>query len=80
MIICVCNAISDKEIKAWAELGGSGIEQLTAELGLGSCCGRCVDSAIQVLDACIGTATSGSSSAGGRIERGFATESRRLRS
>ena len=43
MIVCVCNAISDSEIKEWVALGGDSLEQLESDLGLGTCCGQCRD-------------------------------------
>ncbi|MFK7962930.1 MAG: bacterioferritin-associated ferredoxin [Burkholderiaceae bacterium] len=45
MIVCVCNAISDSEIKEWVALGGDSLEQLESDLGLGTCCGQCRDCA-----------------------------------
>lgn len=49
MIICVCNAISDSEIRDWVKLGGSSLEELKNDLGLGTCCGKCQDCADEVL-------------------------------
>lgn len=50
MIVCVCNAISDSEIREWIELGGGDLEQLEADLGLGTCCGQCRDCARQLVE------------------------------
>ena len=36
MIVCVCNAISDHEIRDWVKLGGSTLEELKSDLGLGT--------------------------------------------
>ena len=49
MIVCVCNAISDQEIKDWVELGGSTMSELSDDLGLGTCCGSCRDCASQIV-------------------------------
>jgi len=49
MIVCVCNAISDSEIKEWVALGGESLEQLESDLGLGTCCGKCRDCAHELV-------------------------------
>lgn len=51
MIVCVCNAISDSEIKEWVALGGDSLEQLESDLGLGTCCGQCRDCAHELVSA-----------------------------
>ncbi len=50
MIVCVCNNISDREIRQAAELGLSSIDELQRDLGVATCCGQCKDCACQVLD------------------------------
>lgn len=45
MIVCVCNRISDREIHAAVELGADSVHALREHLGVGSCCGRCMDCA-----------------------------------
>lgn len=49
MIVCVCHAVSDHEIRASAELGVESFEELQQGLGVGTCCGQCCDCARQVL-------------------------------
>lgn len=49
MIVCVCNNISDREIRQAAELGISSIAELRKELGVGTMCGTCVSYAREVL-------------------------------
>lgn len=49
MIVCVCNAVSDKEIKAWRDAGGSSLGALQYELGVGTCCGKCKSCASDIL-------------------------------
>ena len=49
MIVCVCNAISEQEIKDWVELGGSSMSELSDDLGLGTYCGSCRDCARQIV-------------------------------
>jgi bacterioferritin-associated ferredoxin len=50
MIVCVCNNISDREIRQAVELGISSMAELHEQLGVGTCCGKCVDYAREVLD------------------------------
>ncbi len=49
MIVCVCNNISDREIRQAAELGIASIAELRQELGVGTMCGKCVSYAREVL-------------------------------
>lgn len=50
MIICVCKAVSDRHIRR-AALDGEvlSLRDLTRELGVGTCCGKCVPAAREVL-------------------------------
>jgi bacterioferritin-associated ferredoxin len=50
MIVCVCNNISDREIRQAAELGISSMAELHRELGVGTCCAKCVSYAREVLN------------------------------
>ena len=51
MIVCVCKAVSDRHIRRAAAAGEVvSLRDLTRELGLGTCCGKCVPSAREVLD------------------------------
>jgi bacterioferritin-associated ferredoxin len=49
MIVCVCNNISDREIRQAVELGINSMADLYKELGVGTCCGKCVSYAREVL-------------------------------
>ncbi len=49
MIVCVCNAVSDSEIKDWVALGGRTLGQIQSDLGLGTCCGKCCDCACGII-------------------------------
>lgn len=51
MIVCVCNNISDREIRQAVDLGLSSMGELRRELGVGTCCGKCVSCARDVLHA-----------------------------
>ena len=45
MYICLCNAITEREILQAAELGARSIEDLAHGLGVGLGCGRCMSCA-----------------------------------
>ena len=50
MIICVCKAVSDRTIRRAVEVGEVvALRDLTRETGLGTCCGKCVPAAREVL-------------------------------
>ncbi len=49
MIICVCKAVSEREIRAAVRDGANCVRDLTQLSGLGSCCGKCVPEARAVL-------------------------------
>jgi bacterioferritin-associated ferredoxin len=53
MIICVCKAVSDRHIRSAVKNGAASVRDLTRELGLGSCCGKCVPEAKATLSAAI---------------------------
>ncbi len=45
MYVCLCNAITDHEIRDAVALGARTLGDLTTSLGVASCCGRCADCA-----------------------------------
>ena len=49
MYICICNAITDKQIRKAAKSGVSDLCQLQAELGVATNCGSCSESAAKIL-------------------------------
>lgn len=49
MIVCVCNNISDREIRQAVDLGLGSMAELYKELGVGTCCGKCVSYAREVM-------------------------------
>ena len=50
MIVCVCNNISDREIRQAVDLGLSSMAELREDLGVATCCGKCDSYAEQVLN------------------------------
>ncbi|MDQ2136907.1 (2Fe-2S)-binding protein [Alcaligenaceae bacterium A4P071] len=49
MYICVCNAITERQVRASVDRGATSLEDLQFELGVASCCGRCADTALEYL-------------------------------
>lgn len=49
MYVCVCNRVSDKDIKTAVIQGADSLETLGKELNVATCCGRCADCARQVI-------------------------------
>ena len=61
MYVCVCNAVTEGEIRGAVKLGLCSLAELSATLGVATCCGRCTDCARSVLSeslaldcACVG--------------------------
>jgi bacterioferritin-associated ferredoxin len=50
MIVCVCNNISDREIRQAVDLGLSSMDELRRDLGVATCCGKCETYAEEVLN------------------------------
>jgi bacterioferritin-associated ferredoxin len=45
MIICVCKAVSDRAIRTAVKAGANSLRDLTRDLGVGTCCGKCLPEA-----------------------------------
>ena len=41
MIVCICNNVSDKAIRAAVDAGATSLGEIRAQLNVGSCCGKC---------------------------------------
>ena len=50
MYVCICNGITDRDIRQAAEAGCRSLAELTMRTGCGACCGSCLDTAAQVLE------------------------------
>jgi bacterioferritin-associated ferredoxin len=50
MYVCICNAVTDREIRAATDLGARTIDDLRDCLGVATCCRRCESCAQDVLD------------------------------
>ncbi|MCP5093242.1 MAG: bacterioferritin-associated ferredoxin [Gammaproteobacteria bacterium] len=49
MYVCICNAITDKQIRKAAKSGAQSLRDLQRELGIASGCGSCKETASQIL-------------------------------
>jgi bacterioferritin-associated ferredoxin len=50
MYVCVCHAVTDKDIRNAVDRGARSLFDVQCELPVGSCCGRCSDTAKSVVD------------------------------
>jgi bacterioferritin-associated ferredoxin len=50
MYVCLCNGVTDHEIREVAEAGCATLSELTMRTGCGACCGSCVEMATQLLE------------------------------
>jgi bacterioferritin-associated ferredoxin len=53
MIICICKAVSDRHIRSAVKGGASCMRDITRELRVGTCCGKCIPEAKAALSACL---------------------------
>ncbi|GAB3051924.1 (2Fe-2S)-binding protein [Acinetobacter apis] len=49
MYVCLCRGITDQDIKNAINNGSESFRQIREELDLGTCCGRCVPEARQII-------------------------------
>lgn len=49
MFICVCNAITERQVQEAVASGAGTLSDLEAQLGVGGCCGCCRDTATDYL-------------------------------
>lgn len=45
MYICVCNAVTERQVRACVAEGATTLEDLQIDLGVAMCCGTCADTA-----------------------------------
>jgi bacterioferritin-associated ferredoxin len=56
MYVCVCHAISDRQIRDAVERGAESLSEVQCYLPVASCCGRCEDTAREIIDSYIESA------------------------
>lgn len=49
MFICICNAITERQVQAAVAEGASSLADLQGQLGVASCCGCCAETASEYL-------------------------------
>lgn len=49
MYVCICNGITDTQIRAAAADGVTSLEQLEEKLGVGNQCGSCAEHALSLI-------------------------------
>jgi bacterioferritin-associated ferredoxin len=52
MYVCICNAITDTQIREAAKSGVRNLWELQKELGVASNCGKCKETAAEILSEC----------------------------
>ncbi|GAB5415074.1 MAG: bacterioferritin-associated ferredoxin [Congregibacter sp.] len=50
MYVCICNGITDKQIRKAVSSGASSLQELRDQLGVASQCGSCSDHAMMLLE------------------------------
>jgi bacterioferritin-associated ferredoxin len=55
MYTCICNAITEKEVRGAASLGCTSFVDLQRDLGVATCCGKCEPDARRILRECTGS-------------------------
>jgi bacterioferritin-associated ferredoxin len=50
MYICICNGVTDRDIRQAVEAGCRSVPELTMRTGAGATCGSCLDLAAQLMD------------------------------
>ncbi len=49
MYVCLCNAVTERDVRECVRRGCGSMEALSEELGVGTCCGRCRPTAADIL-------------------------------
>jgi len=50
MYVCICHAITDRQICRAVDQGAETLGEVQMQLPVGACCGRCVDTARTVIE------------------------------
>ncbi len=49
MYVCICNAVTQRQVEECARAGVNSLDELAFALGVGAGCGRCRECAVDVL-------------------------------
>jgi len=55
MYVCICNGITERQIREAVSDGVRSLRELRVDLGVASCCGKCADCAQQVIHETLST-------------------------
>ncbi len=58
MYVCLCNGITESQIRDAVDEGARSLRELQQCLGVASCCGKCADCAQQVVHEMLSTSAS----------------------
>jgi bacterioferritin-associated ferredoxin len=50
MYVCICQQVTDRDIREYCESNNASLSQMRKDLGLGSDCGRCGKLARQIMN------------------------------
>ena len=50
MYVCICNGVTERDIRQAAEAGCRSVPELTMRTGCGATCGTCLETAAALLD------------------------------
>lgn len=59
MYVCLCHAISDRQIREVVDRGAESLNDVQAHLPVASCCGACEDSAREVIQSHVESSSRG---------------------
>lgn len=51
MYVCLCNGISDRQIRECVERGAASLDDVQARLPVANCCGTCAETAREIIEA-----------------------------
>jgi bacterioferritin-associated ferredoxin len=50
MYVCICHGITDRQVRQAVDDGANSMRQLREQMPIGSCCGRCLGTAKEILN------------------------------
>lgn len=50
MYVCICNGVTDRQVREAAENGCNSMAELTMRTGCGAACGSCLETATAILE------------------------------
>lgn len=53
MYVCVCHAVTDRQIREAVNCGAESLSDVQQHVPVGGCCGRCQDTAQQIIEECV---------------------------